>query len=102
VLATNLENRFVLPEIINHKSLRHQNVVEFLDAFFIAEDKQLWVLRFIVVIYLFIAKVVLEYMPGGNLTSLLTPDPTTSEFKPFSEKKIAYVCREVNGSLLKT
>lgn len=36
--------KFIIPEIIHHKSLHHPNVVNFIEAYFISEDKQLWVL----------------------------------------------------------
>ncbi len=35
--------KYILPEIINHKTLNHPNVVGFQEAFFVPSDKQLWV-----------------------------------------------------------
>lgn len=63
--------RYILPEILNHKSLRHPNVVDFIDAFFIPDERQLWV--------------VLEYMDAGNLTQMLDPPSTgVDDFLGFS------------------
>jgi len=78
--------KYVIPEIINHKRLSHPNVVNFVDAFFIPEERQLWV--------------ILEYMSCGNLTQLLKPpDNAGDSYQPLPEKTIAYVCREVLKAL---
>jgi hypothetical protein len=64
IRITNLNLKYVLEEVINHKSSTHPNIVAFLDCFFVLEDQELWV--------------ALEYMPNGTLTSRLTmaiPEP---------------------------
>lgn len=35
--------RYIIPEILNHKQLKHPNVVELYEVFMDMEDKQLWV-----------------------------------------------------------
>lgn len=77
--------RFVLPEIVTHKSLKHPNVVEFYDSFYDPSDQQLWV--------------VLEYMSQGNLTKVMNIGNNLENFVPFSEEKIAHVTREVLKAL---
>lgn len=78
--------KYIIPEIVHHKSLQHPNVVSFLDAYYVPDERQLWV--------------VLECMAAGSLTNLLKPpqDPT-EEFNPLPERTIAYVSREVLKAL---
>lgn len=57
IRLTNLNLKYVLDEVINHKSSAHPCIVAFLDCYFVLEDQELWV--------------ALEYMPGGNLTERL-------------------------------
>lgn len=81
ITAKNL--RYIIPEMINHKSMSHPNVVDFIDAYYVPEEKQLWV--------------VLEYMTKGNLTKVLCP--SNEVFVSFDEWKISFVSREVMKAL---
>lgn len=77
IRLTNLNLKYVLEEVINHKSSAHENIVAFLDSYFVLEDQQLWVS--------------LEFMPGGNLTARLGT--------PISEWEMSRILRSVATAL---
>lgn len=54
-----LNLKYILQELLMHKTCVHPNIVSFYDSYFVAEKKEIWV--------------VLEYMDGGNLTARLDP-----------------------------
>jgi hypothetical protein len=66
----------IVNEIIVMKESRHDNIVNFLDAFLQEEQSELWV--------------VMEFMEGGALTDVIDNNPT------ITEDQIATVCLEVN------
>jgi serine/threonine-protein kinase CLA4 len=70
----------IVNEIIVMKDSKHENIVNFLDAFLQEEQSELWV--------------VMEFMEGGALTDVIDNNPS------ISEDQIATVCLEV--SLLNT
>jgi protein-serine/threonine kinase len=65
----------IVNEIIVMKESRHDNIVNFLDAFLQEEQSELWV--------------VMEFMEGGALTDVIDNNPT------ITEDQIATVCLEV-------
>ena len=67
-----LNLKYILQELLLHKTCVHPNIVPFYDAYFVAEKKEIWVL--------------LEYMDGGNLTGKLNP------VEGMPEKSIARCC----------
>lgn len=69
----------IVNEIIVMKESRHDNIVNFLDAFLQEEQSELWV--------------VMEFMEGGALTDVIDNNPT------ITEDQIATVCLEVQYSL---
>lgn len=76
-----LNLKYILQELMMHKTCVHPNIVSFIDAYFVPTKKEIWV--------------VLEFMDGGNLTSKL--DPTNG----MSEEAIRFATREmVNVSAL--
>ncbi len=77
IRLTNLNLKYVLEEVINHKSSAHPNIVSFLDCYFVLEDQELWV--------------ALEYMPNGNLTQRLG--------QQLSEHEMSRVLRSVASAL---
>jgi protein-serine/threonine kinase len=66
----------IVNEIIVMKESRHENIVNFLDAFLQEESSELWV--------------VMEFMEGGALTDIIDNNPT------ITEDQIATVCLEVS------
>jgi len=73
---------FLIPELINHKTCHHPNVVDFKDAYFLADRQELWV--------------ALEYMDRGDLTGRIT---SATAVIPSPETEIAYVCQQVLNAL---
>lgn len=77
IRLTNLNLKYVLEEVIAHKSSCHANIVTFLDCFFVPEDQELWVaLGASSNVLLLLPSSsssfsAVEYMPNGNLTSRL-------------------------------
>ena len=69
-----LNLKYILEELLTHKTCQHPNIVAYIDAYFVPSEQQIWVC--------------LEYMAGGNLTSRLDPE------KGMPESEIAYVCKE--------
>jgi protein-serine/threonine kinase len=65
----------IVNEIIVMKDSKHENIVNFLDAFLQEESSELWV--------------VMEFMEGGALTDVIDNNPS------ISEDQIATVCFEV-------
>ena len=68
----------ILNEIRVLKDFNHKNLVNFLDAYFLEPEDQLWV--------------ILEYMDGGPLTDVVTETV-------MKERQIAAVCREVINAI---
>jgi hypothetical protein len=74
-----LNLKYVLQELLMHKTCVHPNIVTFFDAYFVAEKKEIWV--------------VLEHMDSGNLTSKLDP------INGMNERDIAYLCKAMVKAL---
>jgi serine/threonine protein kinase len=85
--------KYILPEILHHKACNHPNIVKFIQAFYLAPEQQLWFLSvdfsssfFFLCLtrlcFVFLQRVVLEFMPGGNLTSRLGLKPGTDPTSP--------------------
>ncbi len=74
-----LNLKYVLQELVMHKTCVHPNIVTFLDAYFVPEKKEIWV--------------VLEHMDNGNLTSKLDP------VNGMNERDIAYLCKAMVKAL---
>jgi protein-serine/threonine kinase len=70
----------IVNEIIVMKESRHENIVNFLDAFLQEESSELWV--------------VMEFMEGGALTDIIDNNPT------ITEDQIATVCLEVSQNII--
>lgn len=60
------------------KENRHENIINFLEAFLVNENRQLWV--------------VIDYMDGGALNDIIDNNST------ISERHMATICREVCGA----
>jgi serine/threonine protein kinase len=67
--------KYILAELLNHKSMNHENIVNFYEAYFLPLKKQIWV--------------ILEIMEGGDLTKRL------SSGYIMTEPEIAYVLKEL-------
>lgn len=77
-LKSQSSKELILNEIRVLKDFNHKNLVNFLDAYFIEPENQLWV--------------ILEYMDGGPLTDVVTETV-------MKERQIAAVCREVLNAI---
>lgn len=73
-LKTQTSKELILNEIRVLKDFNHKNLVNFLDAYYLEPENQLWV--------------ILEYMDGGPLTDVVTETV-------MKERQISAVCREV-------
>jgi protein-serine/threonine kinase len=67
----------IVNEILVMRENKHPNIVNFLDAFLMDNDKELWV--------------VMEYMEGGALTDVIENNPL------ITEEQISTICLEVCG-----
>lgn len=80
ILSKQPRKELIVNEILVMKDSKHQNIVNFLEAYLKTED-DLWV--------------VMEYMEGGSLTDIIENSPTsTSSQSPLTEPQIAYIVRE--------
>ncbi|XBW38458.1 hypothetical protein QEN19_004046 [Hanseniaspora menglaensis] len=80
VLSKQPRKELILDEIIIMKSSKHQNIVNFLEAY-LKNNDTLWV--------------IMEYMQGGALTDLIDNSPTSGTSDPaLTEPQIAYILRE--------
>ena len=79
-LRSQPRKELIVNEIIVMKESRHDNIVNFLDAFLIEETFELWV--------------VMEFMEGGALTDVIDNNAS------ISEEQIATICYEVGLSPL--
>lgn len=76
-LRSQPRKELIVNEIIVMKESRHDNIVNFLDAFLQEETFELWV--------------VMEFMEGGALTDVIDNNPS------ISEEQIARICLEVSS-----
>lgn len=77
-LAHQPRKELIVNEILVMRENKHPNIVNFLDAFLMDNDKELWV--------------VMEYMEGGALTDVIENNPL------ITEEQISTICLEVCGS----
>lgn len=77
-LRSQPRKELIVNEIIVMKESRHDNIVNFLDAFLQEDTFELWV--------------VMEFMEGGALTDVIDNNPS------ISEDQIATICLEVSAS----
>ncbi|KAK4169242.1 putative serine/threonine-protein kinase CLA4 [Cladorrhinum sp. PSN259] len=73
-LAHQPRKELIVNEILVMKENKHPNIVNFLDAFLMDNDKELWV--------------VMEYMEGGALTDVIENNPV------ITEEQISTICLE--------
>jgi protein-serine/threonine kinase len=76
-LAHQPRKELIVNEILVMRENKHPNIVNFLDAFLMDNDKELWV--------------VMEYMEGGALTDVIENNPL------ITEEQISTICLEVCG-----
>ncbi|EFY95745.2 serine/threonine protein kinase domain protein [Metarhizium robertsii] len=74
VLARQARKELLVDEIMIMKENRHENIINFLEAFLVNENRQLWV--------------VIDYMDGGALNDIIDNNST------ISERHMATICRE--------
>lgn len=74
-LAHQPRKELIVNEILVMRENKHPNIVNFLDAFLMDNDKELWV--------------VMEYMEGGALTDVIENNPV------ITEEQISTICLEV-------
>jgi len=74
-LARQPRKELLIDEIMIMKESRHPNIINFLDAFLLNENRMLWV--------------VMDYMEGGALIDIIDNNPE------ISEAQIATICKEV-------
>ncbi|CAH02917.1 uncharacterized protein KLLA0_A07403g [Kluyveromyces lactis] len=80
ILSKQPRKELIVNEILVMKDSKHNNIVNFLEAYLKTED-DLWV--------------VMEYMEGGSLTDIIENSPTGSSGQsPLTEPQIAYIVRE--------
>ena len=72
---------FLIEELSNHRMIQHPNVVHFHEAYFLHQEKQLWV--------------ILEYMKGGSLYERIL----RMDQYPIREPEMAFVMQEVLKAL---
>lgn len=75
-LAHQPRKELIVNEILVMRENKHANIVNFLDAFLMDNDKELWV--------------VMEYMEGGALTDVIENNPV------ITEEQISTICLEVS------
>lgn len=73
-LKNQMSKELILNELRVLQGFNHPNLINYVDAFFLEREKQLWV--------------ALEYMDGGALTDVVTETV-------MKERQVAAVCREV-------
>ncbi|KAJ6442342.1 STE/STE20/PAKA protein kinase [Purpureocillium lavendulum] len=73
-LARQPRKELLVDEIMIMKESRHPNIINFLDAFLLNDNRQLWV--------------VMDYMEGGALIDIIDNNPS------ISEAQMATICRE--------
>ena len=81
IRLTNLNLKYVLEEVITHKSSTHPSIVAFLDCFFVLEDQVLLCSLSLLSHVSQELWVSLEYMAGGNLTKRLAKPEGLAEVK---------------------
>lgn len=74
-LAHQPRKELIVNEILVMRDNRHPNIVNFLDAFLMDNERELWV--------------VMEYMEGGALTDIIENNPV------ITEEQISTICLEV-------
>jgi protein-serine/threonine kinase len=79
-LAHQPRKELIVNEILVMRENKHANIVNFLDAFLMDNDKELWV--------------VMEYMEGGALTDVIENNPV------ITEEQISTICLEVRRQAL--
>lgn len=80
ILSKQPRKELIVNEILVMKDSRHNNIVNFLEAYLKTED-DLWV--------------VMEFMEGGSLTDIIENSPSNgSNNSPLTEPQIAYIVRE--------
>lgn len=80
ILSKQPRKELIVNEILVMKDSKHNNIVNFLEAYLKTED-DLWV--------------VMEYMEGGSLTDIIENSPASSSGQsPLTEPQIAYIVRE--------
>lgn len=79
-LARQTRKELLVDEIMIMKENRHENIIKFLDAFLVNDNRQLWL--------------VIEYIDGGALNDIIDNNST------ISERHMATICREVRRIII--